>query len=119
MLRDDWLLPTLEALLSPDQMDLLRASAQESYWEAAVRRGLVKEDEVLTALASPSRLTIPNVSLVSQQARELVPEQLARRYRVLPLAISDSVLDVATADPHDLDAERTLAFATGRPVAVS
>ena len=37
-LRDDWLLPTLEALLSPDQLDLVRASAQDSYWEAAVRR---------------------------------------------------------------------------------
>jgi type II secretory ATPase GspE/PulE/Tfp pilus assembly ATPase PilB-like protein len=119
LLRDDWLLPTLEALLSPDQMDLVRSSAQESYWEVAVRRGLVSEDEVLTALASRFRMKVANVSLVSQQARELVPEQLARRYRVLPLAISDSVLDVATADPHDLDAERTLAFATGRTVRLS
>ena len=119
LLRDDWLLPTLDALLSPDQLDLVRGTAQESYWEAAVRRGLVTDDEVLTALASRFRMKIANVSLVSQQARELVPEQLARKYRVLPLAISDSLLDIATADPHDLDAERTLAFATGRTVRMS
>jgi type II secretory ATPase GspE/PulE/Tfp pilus assembly ATPase PilB-like protein len=41
---------------------------------------------------------------------------LARKYRIAPLSISDSVLEIATSDPHDLDCERTLAFATGRTV---
>ena len=61
-------------------------------------------------------MRIANVMSVTQAARELVPEQLARKYRILPLAITDSTLDIATADPHDLDCERTLAFATGRTV---
>ena len=64
-------------------------------------------------------MKVANLSLVSQQARELVPEQLVRKYRVLPLQISDSILDIATADPHDLDCERTLAFALGRTVRMS
>ena len=117
--RDEWLLPTLEALLSPDQLELLRSAVQDSYWETAVKRDLASDDEILTSLASRFRMKVANVGLVSQQARELVPEQLARKYRVLPLAITDSVLDIATADPHDLDAERTLAFATGRTVRMS
>ncbi|MDQ4079117.1 MAG: type II/IV secretion system protein, partial [Gemmatimonadota bacterium] len=49
-------------------------------------------------------------------AREHVPEALARKYRIVPLTITDSALEIATADPHDLDCERTLAFATGRTV---
>jgi type II secretory ATPase GspE/PulE/Tfp pilus assembly ATPase PilB-like protein/CheY-like chemotaxis protein len=45
-----------------------------------------------------------------------VPEQLARRYRVLPLRLTDSFLELATANPFDLDAEKALAFATAREI---
>ena len=117
--RDEWLMPTLETLLPPEEVDKVREAAQESYWEAAVRRSLVSDDEILTALASRFRMKIANLAIVSQQSRDVLPEQLARKYRVLPLAVSDSILDIATADPHDLDCERTLAFATGRTVRMS
>jgi len=117
--RDEWLLPTLEGLLPPDQFAQLKASREDSYWEAAVRRNAVKDEDILAALAKRFRMKIANVLQVSQQARELVPEQLVRKYRVLPLAVSDSILDIATADPHDLDCERTLAFALGRTVRMS
>ena len=117
--RDDWLLPTLEGLLPRETLDQLKSLAPESYWEASVRRAYISDDEILTALASRFRMKIANLAIVSQQARELVPEQLARKYKVLPLSISDSILDIATADPHDLDCERTLAFATGRTVRMS
>jgi type II secretory ATPase GspE/PulE/Tfp pilus assembly ATPase PilB-like protein len=112
-------MPTLETLLPPEALDQVREAAQESFWEAAVRRSLVSDDEILTALASRFRMKIANLAIVSQQARDVLPEQLARKYRVLPLAVSDSILDIATADPHDLDCERTLAFATGRTVRMS
>src|SRR5690606_10515711 len=35
---------------------------------------------------------------------------------VLPLRITDSYIDVATSNPFDIDAEKTLGFATGREV---
>ena len=118
-IRDDWLLPTLESLLTKDAFVQLRTVVQDSYWDAAVRRQLITDDELLTALASRFRMKIANLNQVSQQAKELVPETLARKYRIVPLAISDSVLDIATADPHDLDCERTLAFALGRTIRMS
>ena len=118
-IRDEWLLPTLEALLPPDSVGRLTASVKDSYWEAAVRSGLVKDNDILSALATRFRMKVANLATTTQQSRELVPEQLARKYRIVPLAISDSALDVATADPHDLDAERSLAFATGRTVRMS
>src|SRR5262245_36014228 len=95
--RDEWLLPTLEVLLSPDVVAQLKSSREESYWETALRRNLVTDDQVLAALAKRFGMKVANVNQVSQQARELVPEQLVRKYRVLPLAISDSILDIATA----------------------
>ncbi len=114
--RDEWVLVTLEALLTPEHMTELRGLKEESFWEAAVRRNFVSDDQILQALAARFRMKVANTQQVSQQAKELVPEQLARKYRILPLAISDTHLDIATADPHDLDCERTLAFALGRTI---
>ena len=117
--RDEWLLPTLEALLPEEGVGKLKAAVQESYWEVAVRGGALTDEQLLTALAARFRMKVADVAMVSQQARDIVPETLARKYRVLPLAVSDSILDIATADPYDLDGERTLAFATGRTVRMS
>jgi type II secretory ATPase GspE/PulE/Tfp pilus assembly ATPase PilB-like protein/CheY-like chemotaxis protein len=118
-IRDEWLLPTLETLLSKESIGVLKTAAQDSYWESAVRRGFISDDEILTALASRFHMKIANLPLATQQAREHVPESLARKYRIIPLTITDSALEIATADPHDLDCERTLAFATGRTVKMS
>ena len=117
--RDEWLLPTLETLLSKETVGVLKTATQDSYWETAVRRGFISDDEILTALASRFHMKIANLSLAAPPAREHVPESLARKYRIVPLTITDSALEIATADPHDLDCERTLAFATGRTVKMS
>ena len=114
--RDEWLLVTLDGILTPEHMAELRELKEESFWEAAVKRNFVTDEQILQALAPRFRMRIANVQSVSQQAKELVPEHLSRRYRILPLAISDSVLDIATSDPHDLDCERTMAFALGRTI---
>jgi type II secretory ATPase GspE/PulE/Tfp pilus assembly ATPase PilB-like protein len=55
-------------------------------------------------------------SRVDPNAVALLAERWARRYGVLPLALDRGVLSVATADPNDLDAERTVGFATGHRV---
>ena len=115
-IRDEWLIATLESLIAPDAMEHLRSTVQESYWEAAVRAGVLQDADLLKALAARFRMRVADLSMVSQQARELVPESLARKYRIVPLSASDSILEIATADPYDLDCERTLAFATGRTV---
>jgi type II secretory ATPase GspE/PulE/Tfp pilus assembly ATPase PilB-like protein len=114
--RDEWLLPTLEGLIAHDAFEQLKQQETESYWDLAVRSGVIADDAVLQALASRFRMKVADLATSTSQARELVPESLARKYRIVPLAATDSALDIATADPHDLDCERTLAFATGRTV---
>ncbi len=117
--RDEWMWATLEGLLQPEQIEGLRSAPPESLWEDSVRRGWLTDEAIVKAVAARFRMRVADVSSVSQQARELVPEALARKFKVLPLAISDSILDIATADPLDLDCERTLAFALGRQVRMS
>src|SRR5215471_4706496 len=70
----------------------------------------------LQALAQRFRLPIADLSRVSAHAVELVPERWARRFHVVPLDATEQELFIATADPLDVDCERTLGFATGRHV---
>ena len=114
--RDEWLLPTLEGLIERDAFEQLKQQETESYWEAAVRGGSVGDQAILNALASRFRMKVADLATATSQAREAVPESLARKYRIIPLSVSESALDIATADPHDLECERMLAFATGRTV---
>ncbi|HKS06478.1 MAG TPA: ATPase, T2SS/T4P/T4SS family [Gemmatimonadaceae bacterium] len=114
--RDEWLLATLEGMLTPEQFAELQNMREDSLWAAAVRKEWVNDDQILTALSTRFRMKIANVGQVSPQALEDVTEDLSRRYNILPLAITDSTVEIATSDPHDLDCERTLAFVLGRTV---
>jgi type II secretory ATPase GspE/PulE/Tfp pilus assembly ATPase PilB-like protein/ActR/RegA family two-component response regulator len=114
--RDEWLLPTLDALVGAEGLEAVRQDAGDSLWEAAVRRRVCTDQRILEALSARYRMGLANLELTSAPARDLVPEALARKYRILPLAVSDTTLDIATSDPNDIDCERTLGFATGRSV---
>jgi type II secretory ATPase GspE/PulE/Tfp pilus assembly ATPase PilB-like protein len=105
----------LEPLVDGAGLANLRDST-EWLWEGAVRRGLTTDTLILSALSTRFRMAIADLSMVSAAARDLVPEALARRYRIVPLSVSDTTLDIATADPNDLDCERTLGFVTGKTV---
>jgi type II secretory ATPase GspE/PulE/Tfp pilus assembly ATPase PilB-like protein/8-oxo-dGTP pyrophosphatase MutT (NUDIX family) len=70
----------------------------------------------LRALARRFRLPLADLTQVSAQAVGLVPERWARRFHIIPLSATEQELTIATADPLDVDCERTLAFATGRNV---
>ena len=61
-------------------------------------------------------MPIANLANVEDSARLALPESLARKYRIVPLKVTNSTIDIATADPHDLDCERAVGFATGRAV---
>ena len=113
---DSWLLPILRELLPKTSLDLLEARVDGSYWQTAVSEALLTDDAILDAVSARAQIEIARNLLVSSQARDRVAERLARRFRILPLAISDAVLDIATSSPYDLDCEKTLAFATGRTV---
>ena len=114
--RDDWLLPTLEGLVDANALLELKKLTHESLWDTAVGRGFVTDEILLSALSSRFRMKVADLTMVSAPARDAVQESMARKYRIVPLQLTDSMLDIATADPNDLDCERTLAFVTGRSI---
>jgi type IV pilus assembly protein PilB len=85
--------------------------------DAFVRFGKLSEAFSYAALAeatgvpllSPLRHVEPAALAV-----RLVPARVARRHRVVPLSLTDRTLTYATSSPFDDEAERDVAFVSGR-----
>jgi type II secretory ATPase GspE/PulE/Tfp pilus assembly ATPase PilB-like protein/CheY-like chemotaxis protein len=115
---DEWLVPTVSLLVKEQQLALLRRDAGNagSLWEALVERRILTDDQILEAVAARFRMQIADLAMLDHHVLEAVPEQVARKYHILPIRTTDSYLEIATANPFDMDAEKMLAFATGREV---
>src|SRR5437867_153678 len=115
---DEWLAQSLEGLITPELLHELRgkSDAGRTLWEALVAEKIATDAEIIDKLSHRFRLKIADASKIDLAIREGVPEQLARRYHVLPLRLTDSFLELGTANPFDLDAEKALAFATAREI---
>ena len=115
---DEWLAQSLEGLVTPELLADLRTKAEagRTMWEMLVAQKVATDEQILGKLSTRFRLKIADVALIDAKAKEGVPEQLARRYRILPIRLTDSFLELATANPFDLDAEKALAFATAREI---
>ncbi|MEO7366361.1 MAG: ATPase, T2SS/T4P/T4SS family [Gemmatimonadaceae bacterium] len=90
-----------------------------SIWSAAIRLNLASEDDLLAAISRRSRVSIAGSLEVSPEAKTALPERIARKYHVLPLTANSSSIEIATANPYDIDCERTIAFMCGRTVKMS
>jgi type II secretory ATPase GspE/PulE/Tfp pilus assembly ATPase PilB-like protein/CheY-like chemotaxis protein len=115
---DEWLAHSLEGVLTPELLAELREKAvpPATLWETLVAQKIVSDEQILTALSTRFRLKLADLAQLDPAAKERVPEQVARRYQIVPLRATDSYLEVATANPFDLDAEKALAFATAREI---
>jgi type II secretory ATPase GspE/PulE/Tfp pilus assembly ATPase PilB-like protein/CheY-like chemotaxis protein len=115
---DEWLVPSIETLLSAAAVQDLRQEAgpDVSLWEMLVQRKQASDQDILGAIASRFRFPVADLTKTDVKLISAVPEQLARRFNVIPVRQTDSYLEVATANPFDIDAEKMLAFATGREV---
>ena len=115
---DEWLVPSIETLVPAAAVQALRDEAGPvvPLWEMLVQRKLASDDQILGAIAARFRFPIADLSKGDLKLVATIPEQLARRFNVVPVRQTDSYLEVATANPFDIDAEKMLAFATGREV---
>src|SRR5881296_2850404 len=115
---DEWLAQSLEGLITPELLVKLRGKSESgrTLWECVVAEKIATDAQIIDKLSHRFRLKVADVSKIDLTVRDGVPEQLARRYRVLPLRLTDSYLELGTANPFDLDAEKALAFATAREI---
>jgi len=83
-----------------------------------IELGFIGEEELIKALSE--QLGVQYVSLknyrIDPEVVKLVPEELARNYRLIPLFAIDKTLTVAMANPLDVVAIDALSRATGMKV---
>lgn len=107
-----------EGLISSDDLDRAlqeHRSHGERLGHYLVEQGLVREADLIRVLAQ--QYGVPAADLdgveVEEQVLDLIPVEMARRYLVVPLAVTGGALDVAMVDPTDVVAVANLKFATG------
>ncbi len=119
---DEWLVTILTPMLPDGAIERFRTTGtdrQASLWEKVIDSKVMGEAELLSALSARCRIPVADLAMATEAARDALPEALARRHQCVPLVVTDSLLEVATASPYDVGAEQSLAFATGREVRMS
>lgn len=88
--------------------------------DAIVSLGFASEDDSYAALAEATGMRLVDLAALtpSTLALRLVPERVARRHVLIPLEEDNRALTYAVSRPFDDEAERDVAFASGRKPAV-
>jgi type IV pilus assembly protein PilB len=97
-----------------DSLEVAPGSSTAATWAVVARACGIDDDDLAKRVAARFQLPVANLEIADRRALRLVPEKVARRYRVFPLREDDQRLVVATSDPLDLDLEEALRFASGR-----
>jgi type IV pilus assembly protein PilB len=108
-------------LINEDQLDhALREQERipKSLGRILIDLGLIKEVDLVRALAQQVGLEFVDLSEypIEATATVLIPENVARRYRALPVALQDGKLVVAMSDPANVYALDDIRTITGREV---
>jgi type IV pilus assembly protein PilB len=107
------------SLLAPDELRVAAEQAARDHrplTEAIVQQGFVSERHAYEALATVAGMDLIDVHTITPQplALRLVPERVARRHVLLPLDEDNRTLMYAVSWPFNHEAERDVAFASGR-----
>lgn len=88
--------------------------------EVLVDMNLVKEEDILEVLES--QLKIPSIDLANYKIdptiTALIPENIARRYSLMPINIRDNILIVAMSDPFNIFAIDDIKLLTGMEIEI-
>jgi type IV pilus assembly protein PilB len=127
--RNQW--PALGTLLLRDgavtelqlerALELQRAQPERRLGEILTEQGFVPPGAISRVLAEQHELAFVDLDTrpIDQTAALLLPEQLARRYRALPIEfLEDGSLLVAVADPTNVMFSDELRLAVGMPVRI-
>jgi type IV pilus assembly protein PilB len=105
-------------VLTPESLEGLLSRQSETpkrLGQLAIEEGLATQDQIVEALAK--QLKIPFVSLsttvIDPEVVQLIPENMARDLKAIPLFRVEKSITVAMADPTDSDAIKEIRFVTG------
>ena len=111
-----WLVRIAEraGLVGAERLEVPPNISAEDAWGTVGRAVGLPEGQLAGLVAQYFRLQVANFTIADPNAFLLVPEAMARKHLIFPLAETDRHLVVATSDPTDVEAERLLGFTSGR-----
>ena len=95
----------------PPRLDL---GTLRKVWGRVAQACRTTDEEFTRRAAGHFRIGVADVSQRDAQAVRLLPESVARRYGILPLALTERNVVVATSDPSNRAAHRAIVDHTGR-----
>jgi type IV pilus assembly protein PilB len=100
------------------RVEEMLADATLTVHDALEREGLLSQKDLALLLAETLRLKIVDLTTYPLDANvtRLLKETIATRYEVVPIAVHERTIEVATANPLDLDGLKAVEFATGKRV---
>lgn len=104
-------------LITPEQLEMALndKSSEEKLGDALLRQGLITEQQLIEVLEF--QLGVPHINIhqypIEPETIQLVPQEIAKRYQVMPIRTENNQLFVAMADPMDYFAIEELRMATG------
>jgi len=107
-----------EQLISPDQLQKAQETAKKSgerLGNSLIKLGVVKEEDLTQFLSKQYGVPAINLSEfdIESDVIALIPKDVARKHRVIPINRADKTLIVAMSDPSDMLALDDLKFLTG------
>lgn len=95
-----------------------QATSSKGIVDVLVEQGVITEEDISRALAAHASMDFVDISHmnVTQDIIATVPAEIARRYRAVPIQLTDSGLVLATGDPLDFDTFDSLGYLLKRQV---
>lgn len=107
--NDDYILQILQetSLVNDSQIEAARDDRQpgESIQDTLVRQGILTQEDVMRALAGHAAMEFVDLShlAVPDEILTQVPTDVVKRFRILPIAESETGLMIAVSDPLNFD----------------
>jgi type II secretion system protein E len=107
--NDDYILQILQenGLVTSSQIDAARDDRQpgESIQDTLVRQGILSQEDVMRALAAHAAMEFVDLThiQVPEEVLQQVPEDVVKRFRIMPIAESETGLMIAVSDPLNFD----------------
>ena len=131
--NDDYILEILleTSLITKGQLERARSErkGEETVVEVLIHLGIVTQEDVTRAVAAHAAMDYVDLSAlsISEEVIQIVPRDIAKRFRVIPLALSETGLMVAVGDPLNFDTfdslhhmlQRDLEFVCATPEAIA
>jgi type IV pilus assembly protein PilB len=120
--NEDYVLDVLKdvGLVSRTQIELAKSqmNGAPSVVDALVRDGVVSEDDISRSLAAQAHMHWVDLGsmVIPPEVISQIKADDARRFKMIPIATSDTGIVVATGDPLDFDSIDSLSFLLKREI---